>query len=502
MSAARQASAEPEELELKYVIDDAKAAREWVDATFPRAPGERWRSFTIVDRYFDTADGALSAAGYGARLRRVGGRTILTVKSDVEVDGGLHRRVELEGPASQALAWRRWPESEARARVAVTGDRPLIERFLVRGRRRERTLPLEGAKVIVSIDDTVVEWCGAHAGELRQLEFELGEGDRAALDRIAGLAGSASLLRAESRSKLAMASVLADEASRVALDDSFAEAGRKVLRRHLLRMIERERALRSGDPDALKQMRVATRRLRAAWRVFGHAFRRAEARRYVADTRRVAQALGRVRDMDVLLARLPRDADLEPLIAAWRQRREASWTGALDLLESAAHQRFVRDFLRLTGRRGAGVPRRRATGAVRDEMPAAIAAGAARMQEAAAAARAANDDEAWHALRIAAKRLRYTLESFRDVLAQQSVAAAIEPLRDLQDVLGEMNDGSVAAAQAEEWLSDSAPDVAAPTREAVETFIAASRGSVADQRATLESAWLAVERGIGELTNR
>jgi len=94
----------PEELELKYSIDDAAAVEAWLDDAFPRSAEQRWRTVSITDRYFDTADGALRAAGYGARLRRAERRTTLTLKSDIEVDGALHRRLELEGAASRALA--------------------------------------------------------------------------------------------------------------------------------------------------------------------------------------------------------------------------------------------------------------------------------------------------------------------------------------------------------------------------------------------------------------
>ena len=60
----------------------------------------------------------------------------------------------------------------------------------------------------------------------------------------------------------------------VAADDHLAEAGRKVMRFHLARMLAREAGTRDGrDPEELHAMRVATRRQRAAWRVFGASFR-------------------------------------------------------------------------------------------------------------------------------------------------------------------------------------------------------------------------------------
>ena len=88
----------------------------------------------------------------------------------------------------------------------------------------------------------------------------------------------------------------------VVAGDSLAEAGRKVLRFHFARMLEREAGTRQGDDlEELHSMRVATRRMRAAWRVFGDGFRHGPSRRYVSELRAVATALGAVRDQDVLL---------------------------------------------------------------------------------------------------------------------------------------------------------------------------------------------------------
>ncbi|HEV8546143.1 MAG TPA: CHAD domain-containing protein, partial [Candidatus Limnocylindrales bacterium] len=118
----------------------------------------------------------------------------------------------------------------------------------------------------------------------------------------------------------------------VLADDHIAEAGRKVLRFHLARMIAREEGTRDGgDPEDLHAMRVATRRQRAAWRVFGEAFRAGRTRVHRKHLREVASRLGAVRDLDVLLDaadayRAPLAAAeqraLEPLLAGWRTHRD------------------------------------------------------------------------------------------------------------------------------------------------------------------------------------
>ena len=60
----------------------------------------------------------------------------------------------------------------------------------------------------------------------------------------------------------------------VTADDVVAEAGRKVMHFHFQRLLAREPGVRAGkDAEEVHAMRVATRRLRAAWRVFGDGYR-------------------------------------------------------------------------------------------------------------------------------------------------------------------------------------------------------------------------------------
>ena len=67
----------------------------------------------------------------------------------------------------------------------------------------------------------------------------------------------------------------------VPAEDHVAEAGRKVMRFHLARMLDREAGTRGGtNNEESTKMRVATRRQRAAWRVFGESFRESRTKRY------------------------------------------------------------------------------------------------------------------------------------------------------------------------------------------------------------------------------
>ncbi|MDL2335983.1 MAG: CHAD domain-containing protein [Chloroflexota bacterium] len=477
-----------EELELKFLVEDLAAAQAWLSERLGAQP-DAWRNLEITDRYFDTADGALGAAGYGARLRRIGRQTVITLKSDLEVRGGLHRRDELEAPARRALDVAKWPESEARTRVIeVAGARRLIERFRVEQERREVEAHVGDAVVVVSIDDCVVLAGGRAAGSLKQLEVELHSGSEAALQALGDEIAAAGIGVPEARSKMVIAAELANAAQRVLPSDTMADAGRILLRRQLLRMIERENVARTGDPQAIKQMRVATRRMRTAWRVFGSAFKKGARRRYVAELRRVADALGEVRDLDVLRNALPPQDVLAPLAETWRERRAQAHARLVALIDDLAYAKFVGDYLIFTADAGAALAQVDVPETLAAAAPARIAAGADEMRAAADTALAGGDEIAWHALRRGARRLRYTVESLREGIGEATAADAIARLVRVQDALGAMNDAAVAAHEVEAWLAVN-PTAPPETTSAATTFAGAQHAEIVRLRQSFAAVW-------------
>ena len=488
---ASRTSEAPEEIELKFAFEDGETLRAWFDHAFPPGPESGWRTLEIRDRYFDTPDLALKEAGLGARLRTVGSETTLTVKAPIDVAEGLHRRLELEAPATRDLNPDDWPDSEARSRlVEVAGDRRLIEQFVIGQGRRERTIELDGATAVASIDEGEVEYLGVPAGEIRHFEIELRDGSAAALGAFAERVLKSDLVVAEDRSKLELAADMAQEAERVTPDDSWADAARKLLRRHLVRMLEREAATRAGDVLALKQMRVATRRMRATWRVFGSAFAGGHVRQFDANLRHVAGLLGAVRDLDVLLETVEGREEIASMAASWRARRDVKFEELTRFLDSRTYERFVQDFLAGTEARGHWSAGKQSRERVADGAPARLDGAREMMLAAAAKASGSNVAEAWHTLRIAAKRMRYSLEAFRDVLEEPAATDFIELLRTLQDNLGEMNDASVAAREAATWLTNAAGADAPPMqRVAVAHYIGEAEGAVARARSAFAELW-------------
>jgi inorganic triphosphatase YgiF len=150
-----------------------------------------------VDRYLDTADLRLAAIRWACRLRSREGETIVSLKGPAEHRAGdaLHRRAEVEGPATPSLAAVSWPTSEARDQLlAMSGGAPLEERFSLEQERTERTVTVEGERIGgLSLDRARVMHMGREVGRMFVVELEL---DPAALAK--GM-GHASLARAISR---------------------------------------------------------------------------------------------------------------------------------------------------------------------------------------------------------------------------------------------------------------------------------------------------------------
>src|SRR5256885_16469029 len=83
-------------------------------------------------------------------------------------------------------------------------------------------------------------------------------------------------------------------------DDSAAAAARAVLRYHLRAFASAEPSARAGEIEPVHQLRVATRRLRAALRLFAPLLPARFAAAAHRDLAWLARAIGAVRDLDVL----------------------------------------------------------------------------------------------------------------------------------------------------------------------------------------------------------
>jgi len=539
-------TARPVELELKYRVTDPTTGERLIAAErlAELAASGSPRTTQLEDRYVDTGDGALARAGFAVRLRQSGAGTVVSVKSlaRTEGPGGAVRREELEGPADRVAAAVEWPPSDARSLVLEhAGDAPLLERVTVRQLRRKRVLRSGPTRVELSLDEVDVVARGTIVSRFLELEAELLKGPEEALAGLGAVLDAEVGLRRSRSSKLEAALAALDgtaeieasselpteaelragsdlpspdpadaapgrlvvgKAPGVTADDHIAEAGRKVMRFHLARMLDYEAGTRSGlDSEDVHKMRVATRRQRAAWRVFGEAFRPGRTKRYREGLREIAGRLGAVRDLDVQLeaadayrADLPvaEQRALEPLMNAWRSHREDARVLLLRELDADGFRRWVdeyRDFVRTEGAQVLAVgpvqPHR-----VRDTAPSRIWAAYEAVRGYEPVLRWA-DVETLHELRIAGKWLRYTLEFVREALGPGS-APLIARVTAMQDHLGLLNDADVTASMARTFLVEHAGELSGLESAAIGRYLVDRERAVARLRRTIGPTW----RGI------
>ncbi len=209
------------------------------------------------------------------------------------------------------------------------------------------------------------------------------------------------------------------------------------------------------DPEAVHQMRVATRRLRSAFAVFGRAVPAAEVSRADAGLKHLAGMLGPARDWDVFTAgtgasvglAFADDAAVGQLLADAERRRRVGYDALREFVGTAEFRRLGIQLAILAG------------GAVSEGIPGDDVIAVESLREFAARALnrrlkrmfAEGDDiehlaaETLHDIRLRAKRLRYACEFFAPIFPSKATSRFIRRLSVLQDRLGILNDSAVVA---------------------------------------------------------
>lgn len=168
----------PTEIEAKFRVDDlGRLARLTAVPMLGHAALGPARSVAEVDVYLDTVERALERAGWACRLRSRGAVVTVSLKgtADGPSSGGIHRRPEVEGPATASREPRDWPPSPARHLVDELrrGDQ-LVELLTLRQRRTERGVTVgETTLGILSLDAVTVHVGEVEHGTFHAVELEL-----------------------------------------------------------------------------------------------------------------------------------------------------------------------------------------------------------------------------------------------------------------------------------------------------------------------------------------
>lgn len=244
---------------------------------------------------------------------------------------------------------------------------------------------------------------------------------------------------------------------RVQPDMPVTEVARGIINHYRLEMLAKEGELRAGEEvNGVHKMRVAIRRMRTALRIFQPYFDRWVHRLLVRGLRTTAWELGPARDLDVLGADLARFADtLTPedaeKLAFFRDyvvlRRNRTRQGIASYLDGDHYRAFLNQIAFFCENPGVAVP-----------LPPAGDIGPVLASHAAAELVYLNfqririfetlsiedmPNETLHELRIRIKRLRYTLEAFRQLLGPEA-DRVVRTMVDAQETFGDFQDGVVA----------------------------------------------------------
>lgn len=447
-----------EEVELKLALAEAHQAR------FLRHPLLKQaleRHVDILDNiYYDTADLALRRRGIALRLRRNARGWLQTVKLAGASTAGLSSRPEWEVPYAGHFDFSAIDQPAVRAWL----QRPkLLARIIpiceTRFRRITWKFAASPGAVLLTLDRGWIIANGRREA-ISEVELELAGAPVHAIFGIATQFAQRAALtpsvlsKAERGYRLYLGTPPAPfKAGAVALTATMPpfEAFRRIALSCLEHLQQNHHgALTSDDPEYIHQMRVATRRLRAALRLFAPVLPADLADSLQAPLSGLMMHLGRARDLDVLLTEianpvlsaLPNEPRLPALASDITNRRYAAREQALALLAAPDYGRTLLAALESLHPMPAG------------DAPAIPLHGfaAERLQRLRrklrrlAAAAQLDQPTSLHALRIGVKRLRYALEFFSPLASGRGFSRPLRHLAAAQDTLGQLNDLTNAGA--------------------------------------------------------
>ena len=441
----------------------------------PELGGERLDPRVFVSTYYDTPTHRLAPHGVTLRHRVENGKGRWQLKLprgaarlELEVDGGPVRIPD---------------EMRALLAAYLRGVDPVP---VARLRTRRESVRVDGAEVVHDSVDVLENRRVERSFD--ELEVELLEGDENVLRRLERALRRAGAGEPESRPKLFQALDLEyrpdDEPA--PRDASPAEVVRAQLRIQLARMLAHDPGARTGDdPEDVHQLRVATRRLRA----FLRGARGLVDADWADDVRARAavlgEALGAVRDLDVLLERIRADVaeldpaerrDARPLLRKLQRERVSARRRLLALLDDRAYFDLL-DTLE------AGPPQHEAT----DDDPTLAGLWRREQRRLEKAMRPLGPDspsDELHAARLKAKRARYAAELGESALGKGG-RRFVERAKELQDVLGEHQDSTVAEERLRRLAAATAPETAFVAGRLVER----ERERQREARAAWPDAW-------------
>ncbi|WP_052002808.1 CYTH and CHAD domain-containing protein [Microvirga sp. BSC39] len=459
----------PQEIELKLELEPETLDKVLAHPLLQAESHDNPVTQDLHSTYFDTPDQGLRKAGISLRIRRNGSRRVQTIKAARSSSGVALARNE----------WEQEVKSDDPDYTLVKGSvlKPVMELresiqpiFSVTAERKLCNISYGTSIIEVAADRGKVEGKDG-TRSFEELELELKDGTPTDLFGLARALSTQAPLRLSFKTKAERGfEALSDEAPKRVKADAIilkrrmtsAQAFQVISASCLQHLMANEAIVRAApEADAVHQMRVALRRLRAAITLFKTVVEDEQRDEIKDELKWMANLLGMARDLDVYIgkvlepaqARHERDVSYRQLLAEFQERRNRAYQTVQETITSP---RFVNGILVTAawiqaGRwvvEGSKAARQRRRQPVSELAEQEIGRRWKRVLKRGRNLAELDPDER-HQVRIEIKKLRYAAEFF-DALFKGSSAknrkrAALKTLEALQETLGELNDIAVGS---------------------------------------------------------
>lgn len=422
----------------------------------------------LLNTYYDTVKLDLHARRIAVRFREKGCQWLLTVKSAEPACGGLAMRSEWETPATPGtFDFSHVDNADLRDFLEEATER-LEPVFTTDFRRQIWEVPYGESRIELALDRGTIESRGKRT-PICEIELELLSGK---VEDIFGLTrrlqeqlklDPAIASKAERGYQLFTGEPMRPFKAKTATIDAQmtpVEAFRSIALGCLEHFQRNEKGLLTGDdPEFVHQARVALRRLRSAIKLFAPVLPPEFVHAYGQTWQTLASALGEARNWDVFLtetlppiqAAFPDNRDIKRLRNEAKRRAKGAKQSIIQLQGVKEYSRLLIEFTSAIYALGDTLPIPIKTFA--DER---IDSHTRRARKLASRLSDLTPEER-HRMRIAFKKLRYTLEFFTPLLPTKRLAPNLTALGLLQDELGLINDHVTAEALINEALAGKPP---------------------------------------------
>lgn len=378
------------------------------------------RKVKIKDIYVDTPEKYFQCNQLECRIRLSQGHSELTLKSILKAKDKIFVRDE------KTIQLPHFSSKKAALTYCQNyffkNIQPLFE---ILNNRQIQTLTLPGGTCAEVSFDQVVMSCGKKKFSMNEIELEFKSGN---LDEFKAFVNQVPLDTSKhSKYEVAMSHLLQD--SSPCSIDTIQDTASRLLKKNLEKLKENEaEVLTSFNPDAIHDMRVAIRRLRAAFNSFKKVLP-SKAKNIREMLQKVGSVLGKKRDLDIFSVFIFQTIgkQFEKLEGKFKKK-------ILRELKSKEYVQLIKSLEKLKVQSTKKNIFKESRSQIRKAL--------FRTFEIGSFIDSKVDDKTLHKLRIAIKKLRYTCEFFEPLYSKYicSLESLILKAKNIQDILGDHQD--------------------------------------------------------------